>query len=103
MDVLDILDRLVGFPSVAGKPNHDIVGWIGTHLTEIARKIAGVSFRSARGGSSPRCGLPHKYTAKSNTYMSLLAGPEGVLKSLILLSFSWAKIRNLPVSFRMVP
>lgn len=32
-----------------------------------------------------------------------MVGPEGVLKSLILLSFSWAKIRNLPVSFRMIP
>ncbi|PTE11112.1 M20/M25/M40 family metallo-hydrolase, partial [Mesorhizobium helmanticense] len=34
MDVFDILDRLVAFPSVAGKPNGDIAGWIETHLTE---------------------------------------------------------------------
>ena len=34
MDVLDILDRLVAFPSVAGKPNGDIAGWIETHLAE---------------------------------------------------------------------
>lgn len=32
-----------------------------------------------------------------------LAGPEGVSKQLISLTFSWAKIRNLLVSFRMVP
>ncbi|MBZ9701814.1 MULTISPECIES: acetylornithine deacetylase [unclassified Mesorhizobium] len=34
MDVFDILDRLVAFPSVAGRPNGDIVGWIKTHLAE---------------------------------------------------------------------
>ena len=28
MDVFDILDRLVAFPSIAGKPNDDIAGWI---------------------------------------------------------------------------
>lgn len=32
-----------------------------------------------------------------------MVGPEGVVKSLILLSFSWVKIKNLPVSFRIVP
>jgi hypothetical protein len=30
-------------------------------------------------------------------------GPEGVSESLISLAFSWAKINNLPVVFRMVP
>ncbi|MDX8445287.1 acetylornithine deacetylase [Mesorhizobium captivum] len=34
MDVFDILDRLVAFPSVAGKPNGDIAGWIGAYLAE---------------------------------------------------------------------
>ena len=34
MDVFDILDRLVAFPSVAGKPNSDIAGWIETHLAQ---------------------------------------------------------------------
>ena len=28
MDVFDILDRLVAFPSVAGMPNGDITDWI---------------------------------------------------------------------------
>ncbi|RUU13761.1 acetylornithine deacetylase [Mesorhizobium sp. USDA-HM6] len=32
MDVLDILDRLVAFPSVAGQPNGDIAGWIEAYL-----------------------------------------------------------------------
>ena len=32
MDVFDILDRLVAFPSVAGKPNGDIAGWIEAYL-----------------------------------------------------------------------
>ncbi|KRB32827.1 acetylornithine deacetylase [Mesorhizobium sp. Root695] len=32
MDVFDILDRLVAFPSVAGKPNGDIADWIEAYL-----------------------------------------------------------------------
>ncbi|MDX8497875.1 acetylornithine deacetylase [Mesorhizobium sp. VK4C] len=47
MDVLDILDRLVAFPSVAGKPNGDIAGWI------------------------------EAYLAKHGTQVTLLPGPEG--------------------------
>ena len=39
MDVFDILDRLVAFPSVAGKPNNDIAGWIETHLAEHGTKV----------------------------------------------------------------
>ncbi|RWM28874.1 acetylornithine deacetylase [Mesorhizobium sp.] len=39
MDVFDILDRLVAFPSVAGKPNGDIAGWIGAHLAEHGAKV----------------------------------------------------------------
>ncbi|MET3593971.1 acetylornithine deacetylase [Mesorhizobium shonense] len=39
MDVLDILDRLVAFPSVAGKPNGDIAGWIEAHLAEQGVKV----------------------------------------------------------------
>lgn len=39
MDVFDILDRLVAFPSVAGKPNGDIVGWIETHLAERGARV----------------------------------------------------------------
>ncbi|MGX8011832.1 acetylornithine deacetylase [Mesorhizobium sp. ORM8.1] len=39
MDVLDILDRLVAFPSVAGKPNSDIAGWIETYLGEHDAKV----------------------------------------------------------------
>ncbi|TIS52354.1 acetylornithine deacetylase [Mesorhizobium sp.] len=39
MDVLDILDRLVAFPSVAGKPNGDIAGWIEAHLAEQGAKV----------------------------------------------------------------
>ncbi|MER9405248.1 acetylornithine deacetylase [Mesorhizobium caraganae] len=39
MDVFDILDRLVAFPSVAGKPNNDITGWIETHLAEHGTKV----------------------------------------------------------------
>ncbi|RWE04045.1 acetylornithine deacetylase [Mesorhizobium sp.] len=40
MDVLDILDRLVAFPSVAGKPNGDIAGWIEAHLAEQGAKVS---------------------------------------------------------------
>ncbi|MFC3321484.1 acetylornithine deacetylase [Mesorhizobium cantuariense] len=47
MDVFDILDRLVAFPSVAGKPNGDIAGWI------------------------------EAYLAKHRTQVTLLRGPEG--------------------------
>ncbi|TPM24623.1 acetylornithine deacetylase [Mesorhizobium sp. B2-3-5] len=39
MDVFDILDRLVAFPSVAGKPNGDIAGWIETYLTEHGTQV----------------------------------------------------------------
>jgi len=39
MDLFDILDRLVAFPSVAGKPNGDIAGWIETHLGEHGAKV----------------------------------------------------------------
>ncbi|MBZ9668468.1 acetylornithine deacetylase [Mesorhizobium sp. B3-2-1] len=39
MDVFDILDRLVAFPSVAGKPNDDIVGWIEAYLAEKGAKV----------------------------------------------------------------
>lgn len=39
MDAFDILDRLVAFPSVAGKPNNDIAGWIETHLAEHGTKV----------------------------------------------------------------
>lgn len=39
MDVFDILDRLVAFPSVAGKPNGDITGWIETYLAEHGTQV----------------------------------------------------------------
>lgn len=39
MDVFDILDRLVAFPSVAGKPNADIAGWIGNCLAEHGAQV----------------------------------------------------------------
>ena len=39
MDAFDILDRLVAFPSVAGKPNGDITGWIETHLAEHSTQV----------------------------------------------------------------
>lgn len=39
MDVFDILDRLVAFPSVAGKPNGDIAGWIEAYLTDHGAKV----------------------------------------------------------------
>jgi acetylornithine deacetylase len=39
MDVFDILDRLVAFPSVAGKPNGDIAGWIEAYLSEIGARV----------------------------------------------------------------
>lgn len=39
MDVFDILDRLVAFPSVAGKPNGDIAGWIKAYLGEHGAKV----------------------------------------------------------------
>ncbi|PBB22386.1 MULTISPECIES: acetylornithine deacetylase [unclassified Mesorhizobium] len=40
MDVFDILDRLVAFPSVAGKPNGDIAGWIEAYLAEHGTQAA---------------------------------------------------------------
>ncbi|RJT41376.1 acetylornithine deacetylase [Mesorhizobium waimense] len=40
MDVFDILDRLVAFPSVAGKPNGDIAGWIEAYLSGYGIQIA---------------------------------------------------------------
>ncbi|MBZ9905548.1 acetylornithine deacetylase [Mesorhizobium sp. BR115XR7A] len=40
MDVFDILGRLVAFPSVAGKPNGDIAGWIEAYLAEQGAKVA---------------------------------------------------------------
>ncbi|MDX8458021.1 acetylornithine deacetylase [Mesorhizobium humile] len=39
MDVFDLLDRLVAFPSVAGKPNGDIAGWIGAYLAGYGIKV----------------------------------------------------------------
>lgn len=39
MDVFDILDRLVAFPSVAGKANDDIAGWIETYLAEHGSQV----------------------------------------------------------------
>ncbi|UCI34609.1 acetylornithine deacetylase [Mesorhizobium sp. B4-1-4] len=39
MDVFDILDRLVAFPSVAGKPNGRIAGWIETYLMEHGTQV----------------------------------------------------------------
>ncbi|TPI82006.1 acetylornithine deacetylase [Mesorhizobium sp. B2-8-9] len=39
MHVCDILDRLVAFPSVAGKPNNDIASWIETYLREYGAKV----------------------------------------------------------------
>ncbi|MDX8510008.1 acetylornithine deacetylase [Mesorhizobium captivum] len=39
MDVFDILDRLVAFPSVAGKPNGDIAGWIEAYLAEHGTQV----------------------------------------------------------------
>ncbi|TPK99097.1 acetylornithine deacetylase [Mesorhizobium sp. B2-4-14] len=39
MDVFDILDRLVAFPSIAGKPNGRIAGWIETYLMEHGTQV----------------------------------------------------------------
>ncbi|TPK86348.1 acetylornithine deacetylase [Mesorhizobium sp. B2-4-17] len=39
MDVFEILDRLVSFPSVAGKPNGDIAGWVETYLMEHGTQV----------------------------------------------------------------
>lgn len=39
MDVFDILDRLVAFPSVAGKPNGDITGWIEAYLAGYCAQV----------------------------------------------------------------
>lgn len=40
MDVQDILDRLVGFPSVAGRANGDIAGWIEAYLAQHGTQVA---------------------------------------------------------------
>ncbi|TPN80649.1 acetylornithine deacetylase [Mesorhizobium sp. CU2] len=39
MDVLDILDRLVAFPSLAGQPNGDIAGWIEAYLAKHEARV----------------------------------------------------------------
>ena len=39
MDVFDILDRLVAFPSVADKPNTDIARWIEAYLAEHSTRV----------------------------------------------------------------
>ncbi|TGV78538.1 acetylornithine deacetylase, partial [Mesorhizobium sp. M00.F.Ca.ET.149.01.1.1] len=39
MDVFDILDRLVAFPSVAGKSNGAIAGWIEAYLRQHGAKV----------------------------------------------------------------
>src|SRR3569832_230492 len=39
MDVFDILDRLVAFPSVAGRPNADIAGWTAAYLAEHGTQV----------------------------------------------------------------
>jgi acetylornithine deacetylase len=39
MDVFDILDRLVAFVSVAGRPNGDIAGWIKAYLADHGVKV----------------------------------------------------------------
>ena len=39
MDVFDILDRLVGLPSVAGKPNGDIAGWIESYIGQHGAQV----------------------------------------------------------------
>lgn len=39
MDILDILDRLVGFPSVVGRPNADIVGWIADYARRCGARV----------------------------------------------------------------
>ncbi|TGQ04018.1 MULTISPECIES: acetylornithine deacetylase [unclassified Mesorhizobium] len=39
MDVFDILDRLVAFPSVAGKSNGDIADWIEAYLAENGARV----------------------------------------------------------------
>jgi len=35
--------------------------------------------------------------------LAQMVGPDGRLKIIDFIDFSWAKIRNLPVSFRVVP
>jgi len=39
MTALDILARLVGFPSVVGTPNHDIVDWIAGYLNDLGARV----------------------------------------------------------------
>jgi acetylornithine deacetylase len=40
MTVIDILDRLIGFPSVVGTPNGEIVGWIKDYLESHGAQVA---------------------------------------------------------------
>jgi acetylornithine deacetylase len=39
MDVFDIIDHLVAFPSVAGKPNGDITDWIEAYLAGLGAQV----------------------------------------------------------------
>lgn len=52
MTVTEILDRLIGFPSVVGKPNGDIVNWISDYLVE-----QGVHVRLLKGPEGDRSNL----------------------------------------------
>ena len=38
-----------------------------------------------------------------STALEPMVGPEDVARTLISLDFSWAQIKSIPVSFRMVP
>ncbi|WP_237152205.1 acetylornithine deacetylase [Oryzibacter oryziterrae] len=52
MTVTDILRRLIGFPSVVGRPNGDIAGWIADYLESHGAKV-----QLLTGPEGDRCNL----------------------------------------------
>lgn len=52
MQTVDILDRLVAFPSVSSRSNRDIAGWIADHLA-----AAGFEVISLPDATGEKCGL----------------------------------------------
>ncbi|SCB61967.1 acetylornithine deacetylase [Rhizobium aethiopicum] len=52
MQAIEILERLIGFPSVVGTPNHEIVGWIRQYL-----QLHGIATAEIAGPEGDRSNL----------------------------------------------
>lgn len=59
MNAIEILERLVAFPSVVGTANGDIAGWIADYLESQGAKVSLLPGRRATAPiSSPRSARP---------------------------------------------